>query len=70
MSPASSVIKDVKTLTIATENAPYVDFIDTTDKNPENNWYQFYTHYKWIGTRWKAYKLLVLSVEIIIDFVQ
>ena len=29
-----------KTVTIATES---VDFMDLTDTNPENNWYQFYT---------------------------
>ena len=39
-----------KTVTIATEK---VDFMDFTDTNPENNWYQFYTNYKWIGTKWK-----------------
>ena len=33
---------------------------DFTDTNPENNWYQFYTNYKWIGTKWKDYRLLVL----------
>ena len=56
---------DGKTVTIATES---VDFMDLTDTNPENNWYQFYTNYKWIGTKWKAYRLLVLSLDI--DFVK
>ena len=54
-----------KTVTIATEN---VDFMDFTYTNPENNWYQFYTNYKWIGTKWKDYRLLVLSLDI--DFVK
>ena len=54
-----------KIVTIATES---VDFMDLTDTNPENNWYQFYTNYKWIGTKWKAYRLLVLSLDI--DFVK
>ena len=54
-----------KTVTIATEN---VDSMDFTDTNPENNWYQFYTNYKWIGTTWKDYRLLVLSLDI--DFVK
>ena len=36
---------------------------DFTDTNPENNWYQFYTNYKWIGTKWKDNRLLVLSLE-------
>ena len=52
--------KDVKTVTIATED---VDFMDFTDTNLENNWYQFYTNYKWTGTKWKAYRLLVLSLD-------
>ena len=56
---------DGKTVTIATES---VDFMDLTDTNPGNNWYQFYTNYKWIGTKWKAYRLLVLSLDI--DFVK
>ena len=56
---------DGKTVTIATES---VDFMDLTDTNPENNWYQFYTNYKWIGTKCKAYRLLVLSLDI--DFVK
>ena len=56
---------DGKTGTIATES---VDLMDLTDTNPENNWYQFYTNYKWIGTKWKAYRLLVLSLDI--DFVK
>ena len=43
--PASSVTKDVKTVTITTEN---VDFRDFTDTKPENNWYQFYANYKWL----------------------
>ena len=38
--------------------------MDLTDTNPENNWYQFYTNYKWIGTMWKAYRLWVLSLDI------
>ena len=38
--------------------------MDLTDTNPENNWCQFYTNYKWIGTKWKAYRLLVLSLDI------
>ena len=62
---AQMFTKDVKTVTIATEN---VEFIDFTDTKSENNWYQFYTNYKLIGTKWKAYRLLVLSLDI--DFVK
>ena len=64
--PASSVTKKMEnTVTIATED---VDFMDFTDTNPENNWYQFYTNFKWIGTKWKDYRRLVLSFDI--DFVK
>ena len=41
-----------------------VDFMDFTDTKPESNWYQLYTNYKWRGTKWKAYRLLVLSLDI------
>ena len=53
MTLASSVTKDAKTVTIATENMDFI--LDFTDiNNLENNWCQFYTNYKRTWTRWKA----------------
>ena len=56
--PASSVTKRSKNSNYRyRERGPFMDFTDT---KPENNWHQFYTNYKWIGTKWKAFGLFLV----------